>query len=234
MSAPAISSGPKAQLLTIRSKSLSARILLRSPEPIDVYSLTVRGRDPICTKYLPFLQRIRDKITIESNTRQVRNWRKSSGIDGFFLCVVLLSEHAEQLRGVDQSQNTNTTIGDTGLIPLDLEAKRSELGMMLNSTPDVRGKGYAVEALNMQFAYGFDHLGLEEIFFGTGEDNEPMRKLLEKKFGLEPQWREATKDYSYTATKKWWDERQAAAGEQRIVVEGELTDLKDEEKEQDD
>jgi len=38
-----------------------------------------------------------------------------------------------------------------------------EAGIILDDSPAIRGKGYAVEALNMVFEYGFDVLGLDEI-----------------------------------------------------------------------
>lgn len=208
------------RLITIRSRSPRARIILRSPKYSDVPSLTHRGNDPLCTLYIPFLRSLQGKITNESNQKQVQKWRAESGIKAFFLVIVLLPEKSD-----DNSEDA--TIGDTGLTPFDLTKKTSECGIMLNSGPSIRGKGYAVEALDMNFAYGFDHLGLETIHFETVDENAPMRGLFEKKLGLLGQWREEEKDWKYVATKDWWLKRQEAA-EERVVVDVEETLLSDE------
>ncbi len=62
--------------------------------------------------------------------------------------------------------------------------KKGETGIMLNSGPLLRGHGYAVEALDLVFALGFDHLKLEKIELGTDKDNVPMQSLMEKRFGV--------------------------------------------------
>ena len=56
---------------------------------------------------------------------------------------------------------------------------------MLNDSPAIRGKGYAVEALNMVFEYGLDMLGLDEIRVQTMEANAAMRGIMERKFGFD-------------------------------------------------
>ncbi|KAF8903336.1 hypothetical protein CPB84DRAFT_1774592 [Gymnopilus junonius] len=215
------SSTPRARVITIRSRSLRARIILRSPKYSDVPSLTRRGNDPLCTLYVPFLRSLQGKITNESNQKQVQKWRAESGTKAFFLVVVLLPEKAD-----DASEEA--TIGDTGLTPLDFVNKTAECGIMLNSGPSIRGKGYAVESLDLNFAYGFDHLGLETMYFGTLDENAPMRGLFEKKLGLSGEWREEEKDWKYVATKDWWLERQKAAGQERVVVDVEETLLSEE------
>lgn len=210
-----------ARLVTIRSQSPKARVLLRSPVITDAPSLTARGNDPQCILYLPHLQRTpENKITVESNEKQIKAWRAESGIDGFFLVVVLLPEHGGKT-GVDTSNEA--TIGDTGLGPLNFSTKTGECGIMLNSGSSVRGKGFAVEVLDMNFAFAFDHLGLEKINFGTHRDNVPMRSLLEKKFGLPAQWREKQGDWTFEATKDWWVRRMEAAGDERVLVDVEET-----------
>ncbi|KDR79974.1 hypothetical protein GALMADRAFT_242147 [Galerina marginata CBS 339.88] len=212
----------KAQLITVKSRSPSARILLRSPKLSDVASLTARGNDPLCTLYLPHLHNPKSPVTVESNTKQVKKWRADSGIGGFFLVIVLLPENSS-IKDVGDDYSNDATIGDTGIGPIDFAKKTGECGIMLNSGPTTRGKGYAVEALDMNFAYGFEHLGLESIYFGTGKENLPMKNLLEKKLGILGQWREDKNDWRFVATKDWWAARTKAAGEDRIVVDVEET-----------
>jgi RimJ/RimL family protein N-acetyltransferase len=50
--------------------------------------------------------------------------------------------------------------------------------------PFARGKGFAYKALRMVFEYGLRELGLVEIRIGSHSGNLPMRRVMEKKFGL--------------------------------------------------
>ncbi|KAF4618676.1 hypothetical protein D9613_009853 [Agrocybe pediades] len=199
--------------IKIRSRSPKSRILLRTPLLTDVPAFTARANDPECVKYLPHLLNPKNPITNESNTKNCRQWRAESGIVGYFLVVVLLPEDGTKANQVD------ATIGDTGIIPINWEEKSGECGMMLNSGPLIRGKGYAIEAIDMQFAFGYDHLGLEKIYFGTDADNIPMQNLLEKKLGIPGRFREKEGDWEYVTTKSWWEERKRLAGEDRVEVE---------------
>ncbi|KAF9528432.1 GNAT domain-containing protein, partial [Crepidotus variabilis] len=208
------------RLVTLRSRLPSARIFLRSPKKTDSYSLTCRAHDPECTKYLPWIANPKTPITVESNERQIKNWRASSFVKEIFFCIVLLDKtEAKQ----DPSQDRLATIGETGLAPLDLDKKTAEVGVMLASGA-IRGKGYAVEALDMCFAYGFDVLGLGSIYVNTDRDNEPMKGLMEKKFGVEAVWREKQLDWSFATDRKWWDQRQAEKGEQKMIVDDKVED----------
>ena len=58
-------------------------------------------------------------------------------------------------------------------------------GIMLN--PEMRGKGYAYEALRMTIDYGLRVLGLKEVRVGTPSANVAMRGLMERKFGMLPE-----------------------------------------------
>ncbi|PWY81745.1 hypothetical protein BO94DRAFT_470252 [Aspergillus sclerotioniger CBS 115572] len=53
--------------------------------------------------------------------------------------------------------------------------------------PFARGNGYAYEALRLVFEYGLHELGLVEIRVGSHSGNLPMRGLMEKRFGLQPE-----------------------------------------------
>lgn len=63
--------------------------------------------------------------------------------------------------------------------------RASAAGVMLQ--PFGRGKGYAYEALRVVFDYGLRELGLVEIRVGSHLGNLPMKGLMEKKFGLQPE-----------------------------------------------
>lgn len=212
-------------LVSIRSRSPSSRILLRSPIHSDAYSLLARVHDPECTTYLPHLRNPRNPITLASNQKNIKAWRAESGLTGLFLVIVLLPSASDTLSGIVDPEGPGATIGDTGFGPLDLKTKTAELGIMLNSGPAIRGRGFAVEALELCFAYGFEKLDLEVIELGTDKDNIPMRSLLEKKLGLTAAWREEKDDWCFSATKLWWADRQAWKGSAKLELEVEETVL---------
>ncbi|KAF8815101.1 hypothetical protein BYT27DRAFT_7199576 [Phlegmacium glaucopus] len=219
---------PKHQpgLITIRSHFPRSRILLRSPITSDAYSFVARVQDPLCTIYLPHLRSPKVPITLASNESQIAAWRAESLIQSLILAVVLLPD----TRGVEKDEtiekNSDTaTIGETGFGSIDYANKTADCGIMLNSSPEIRGKGYAMETLEMMFAYGFDHLNLETVEFGTHRDNIPMRSLLEKKFEIPAKWREDRNDWVFNATKDWWNSYESyldSSGE-KISVEVEET-----------
>ena len=60
-----------------------------------------------------------------------------------------------------------------------------EAGIILDDSPAICGKGYAVEALNTVSEYGFDMLGLDEIRVRTMEVNTAMRGIIECNFGFD-------------------------------------------------
>lgn len=221
MAAPSESFETK-RLITVRSRLPTARIFLRSPLISDAHSLTERAHDPECTKFLPHISHPKNPITIESNERQVRNWQNDSlNGKGWFLVVDLLPEVKKTIAPYegDPSKDAWASIGDTGLVPWNLAEKKGETGIMLNSGPLLRGHGYAVEALDLVFALGFDHLKLEKIELGTDKDNVPMQSLMEKRFGVKGVWREKQDDWSYTVTPEWWKKRQEEKGDGKVVID---------------
>lgn len=58
-----------------------------------------------------------------------------------------------------------------------------DAGIMLDT--EVRGKGYAYEALRITIDYGLRVLGLDEVHLATRDVNIPMRGLMDKKLGFE-------------------------------------------------
>lgn len=209
------------RLITIRQHSPAARVFLRSPLLSDVHSLTERAHDPLNTEFLPWIRNPKTPITIESNTKQVKEWQDDTLKNGgWFLVVCLLPEVRKAVAPYDgePSEDAWATIGDTGLGPLKLE-KSAETGILINSGPILRGKGYAVEALNVVFGLGFDYVKLDKIVLGTHKDNVPMKTLLEKKFGLEAVWNEKRSDWGFTMTAELWAKRQAEKGEAKVVLD---------------
>lgn len=158
--------------------SPTGRLQLRSPELSDAPNILARIRDPQCVAYLPHLRS--GTFTLEGTTSQIASWRASASVTDLFLVIVRL----------DDEQQQKEVIGDGGFESLDLATRTGESGVMLNSGPDVRGKGYAVEALEATFQYGFTRLGLEKIVLRTLRANVAMGKLLEKHFRLVPEYRE--------------------------------------------
>lgn len=186
---------PSVQLL-----SAAGEILLREPTLDDSENLWTRGQDPTVVVHLPHLVANIGKKTLEED----RKWL-SKVIEGnakgecLFLVIVRTSD--------------NRVIGDSGLGSIDMEKKLGETGVMLDNSPDVRGKGYAVEVLRMTFQHAFEKVGLEKVEVNTLEANKPMSGIMEKKFGLEGERSEskAGMQLKYMMTKSHWETMHAGA-----------------------
>jgi RimJ/RimL family protein N-acetyltransferase len=67
-----------------------------------------------------------------------------------------------------------------GMVTLyDFRNAGCELGIKIGAE-DLRGKGYATEAVELLLAYAFDCLGLEVVRGSTLSHNERMRRVFEK------------------------------------------------------
>jgi RimJ/RimL family protein N-acetyltransferase len=165
------------------SSKFGHRLSLRSPTLSDAPSLLARAQNPSCVSHIPGLRY--GKPTLTNYESLISAWQtQSTQLKSRFLIIVLIS--------------TGESIGDTGFESLhrtihgygdkvasgEGEVQIGEAGIMLDDSPAVRGKGYAVEALNMVFEYGFDLLGLDEIRVRTMEANAAMRGIMEQKFGF--------------------------------------------------
>ena len=157
---------PKAMVSFTSSRGL---LLLRTPEISDTANIVSRVQDPARVECLPHLKSA--KITDESTQERVVQWRKTSGKEDLFLIIE---------RSAD-----GTVVGDGGYETLHLKEKTGEAGIILNSGPDVRGKGYAIEALESILDYGFRELGLDKKILRTLEANAPMKRLLEMRMGFD-------------------------------------------------
>lgn len=95
-----------------------------------------------------------------------------------------LVRHKEQVLGIAGLG----WIGPANSDNASCQAERAgAAGVMLQ--PLARGKGYAYEALRVVFNYGIRELGLVEIRVGSHSGNLPLKGLMEKKFGLQPEVR---------------------------------------------
>lgn len=71
-----------------------------------------------------------------------------------------------------------TPVGSAGLIDVDLEGRKAELGYWIE--PDEQGNGYATEAAQLVLTHAFDQLGLHKVWARTVHDNEGSKRVLEK------------------------------------------------------
>lgn len=98
--------------------------------------------------------------------------------------VNFLVRHKEQVLGITGLG----WIGPKNTDDASCQAERAgAAGVILQ--PIGRGKGYAYEALRVVFDYGIRELGLAEIRVASHSGNLPMKNLMEKKFGLQPESR---------------------------------------------
>jgi RimJ/RimL family protein N-acetyltransferase len=145
---------------------------------------SVAPKAPSCITHIPGLRY--GKPMLAQYESLISAWQiQSTQLKSRFLIIVL--------------DSTDEAIGDTGLESLqraiqgygdkvakgESQLEVGEAGIMLDDSPALRGKGYAVEALNMVFEYGFDVLGLDEIRIRTLEANAAMRGIMERKFGFD-------------------------------------------------
>jgi RimJ/RimL family protein N-acetyltransferase len=129
-------------------------------------------------------------FTVEGLSKQIENWRSISMISGLFLVVELVSD--------------GRVIGDGGFESVDFENRTGEIGINLNDEPDIRGKGYAVEALETMLDYSFKELGLKSVKLWTLKVNKPLRGLLEKRLGLTPDANTGDTESCYTVEAHSW------------------------------
>jgi len=170
--------------------SPGGRLRLRTPEISDAANLHARVADKRNVAYLPHL------LALEQEVSNVEKWiaRMREGTfkgENAYFVVELLED--------------NRVIGEGGLGSIDIEKRSGEGGIMLEW--QATRKGYAAEALNGMFWHAFTQLGLETVTLGTLEINEPMRSLLEKKFGLVPEIRDAKvgRECQFTMRKEDWE-----------------------------
>lgn len=149
--------------VTITTPRLQLRNLIAS----DAQNMVERFTTPSIQKALN-IPAGRSYI-LENRLAKVTEWQKTALISNLMLAIVRRSD--------------GQVIGQADFGSLDLDNKVGEAGIVLDDKEEIRGKGYAVEALTALFGYGFDSIGLDTIMVGTGDGNLPMRGVMEMKFG---------------------------------------------------
>ena len=94
----------------------------------------------------------------------------------------------------------NTPIGFIGFKKVD---NKAELSYLFDY--DYCNKGYCTEACKRLLEYGFDELGLDEIYADTIKDNNSSKRVLEK-LGFE-QVGEREEFYDYSLSKEKYYEK---------------------------
>lgn len=151
------------------------RLRLRSPCAADADNILARLQDSECVQYIPGL---RDRqFTLQGVQQQIERWLDESAKTSLFLMIESISD--------------DVCIGDGGFESLSFigdekvdsgETRTGDIGVILDRSPNVRGMGYAVEALNGMMEHGFRKLDLHMIRLRTLKSNEPMMSLMRKHF----------------------------------------------------
>ena len=182
-----MSNPPTFTLISIPpSSKFGNRLSLRSPTLSDAPSLLARAQNPSCVSYIPGLRY--GKPTLAKYESLISSWQlQSTQLKSSFLIIVLAAT-GEAIGDTGFESLHRATQGHGDKVSSNGEENRLEIGeagIMLDDSSAVRGKGYAVEALNMVLHYGFNVLGLDEIRVRTMEANLPMRGIMERKFGFD-------------------------------------------------
>lgn len=77
------------------------------------------------------------------------------------------------------SKDTNTIIGMTGLLNIDIRNLKAEFYVTIGNK-NYRGKGFTKQIIEIILEYGFLELGLNKIYLTTFEENKKAQKIYEK------------------------------------------------------
>lgn len=150
--------------------SRRGRIIVRTLQLSDAEAKIERNAAPANVAMQPhFIQRPPEE-RMERMLALIKRLSAGSGVSNWFAAVVRVSD--------------GKNIGDSGLNEIVWETKTANIGIMLDDTPDVRGQGYAVEAMEAIYDFSFNELGLERVEAGTDVKNAPMRGVFEKRMGI--------------------------------------------------
>jgi ribosomal-protein-alanine N-acetyltransferase len=106
---------------------------------------------------------------LDENTQETKAYiqKMNEGVDSN-KWIVWAIEHKE----------SNRVIGSVCIWNINLEQKSGELGYGI--IPDYQGQGFMKEVLLQVVEYGFDVMGLKELYAYTEENNLKSIRLLEK------------------------------------------------------
>ncbi len=97
---------------------------------------------------------------------------------------------AKQLRLLIENIDTSTSVGMIDLFDFDPKHKRAGVGIVISK--EFRGKGFALDAINVLKNYAFTHLDLHQLYANITEDNTKSISLFEKagfiKVGIKKDW----------------------------------------------
>lgn len=155
--------------LNITLLSTTLPIVLRVPEATDAAALLDILSDPRNTEFDPHAGN--GTLQLPSIEAMITRMRASAAME---------VPDRVNLVVVDTSlDNKVVGLGGFGHIGTEGNKRIGDVGIMLD--PQVRGKGYGVEAMKMAIGYAFDVLKLDEVTATMQEKNVPMRNLLDKK-----------------------------------------------------
>ncbi|KAI9696503.1 MAG: hypothetical protein M1820_008131 [Bogoriella megaspora] len=158
-------SGPRFCISSKRTPQLE----LRSPLPSDAPALLTILSDRRNTQY----DKSCDSLdTPEAIGALIQQWRSFSDPLERANVVVVISGNVVGTGGlgwIGKRKTDGKMIGDAGIL--------------LN--PDVRGRGYAYEALRIIIDHGFHVLGMDEVHVACVDANAAMKGLMSSKFGFE-------------------------------------------------
>lgn len=165
--------------LNIELKSETLPILLRVPGPSDAQALLDILNNPSNTEFDPHAGDGNLQLTdIEGIITRMRSSAALETPDRVNLVVVDTSLD-DQVVG----------LGGFGHISTNGDERIGDAGIMLQ--PEVRGKGYGVEALKLTLNYAFDELKLDAVTLTMLKKNVAMWTLIDTKLKLQGTERES-------------------------------------------
>lgn len=152
--------------------SPSGTLHLHSPTISDAESIRAIDLNPANTLHQEHINE--QENTLEAVRTRLSQWTDPTNIPDFLMLVVTTS-------------TSNKVVGYCGFSEFSTSTEEVEAGCLIDSSAS--GKGYGTECYRAMFEYGFrakeeGGLGMKTIKASTSEENAPMRKVLEGKFGL--------------------------------------------------
>ncbi|CAM0135767.1 hypothetical protein VKS41_001802 [Umbelopsis sp. WA50703] len=159
--------------LNTKLKSETLLILLRVPEPSDAEALLQILNNPLNTEFDPHAgSGALQLANVENIITRMRSSAAMEVPDRVNLVIVDTS-----------LDNKVVGLGGYGHIARNSDESIGDAGVMLQ--PEVRGKGYGVEAIKLALDYAFDGLKLNAVTLTMLKKNVAMCNLIDKKLKLQ-------------------------------------------------